>query len=41
MGEEDLCNPTPVALAALICAKSHVFSVLENDVAAMIESLAT
>jgi hypothetical protein len=35
IGREELSEPLNVALAGLMCAKSHVFFVLESDMAAM------
>jgi hypothetical protein len=40
IGNEELCNPVKVTLAALICAKSHVFFVLESDLATALTSAA-
>jgi hypothetical protein len=36
MGGDDLFDSENVALAALICSKSHVFFVLETDMIAML-----
>jgi hypothetical protein len=33
MGDKELCDPVKVTLAALICAKSHLFFVLKSDMA--------
>ena len=40
VGEEELADPVNVALAGLMCARSHVFFVLDSDVAAMIAASA-
>jgi hypothetical protein len=38
MGDEELYGPAKATLATLICAKSHMFFVLENDMTAVFES---
>jgi len=40
MGGDDLFDSENVALAALICSKSHVFFVLETDMIAMLTTSA-
>jgi hypothetical protein len=40
IAHEDLLAPARVTLAALICGKSHMFFVLENDLTAMFDSQA-
>jgi hypothetical protein len=40
VSNEELCDPVKVTLAALTCAKSHVFFVLDRDLAAIVESSA-
>jgi hypothetical protein len=40
MGDEPLCDPVNTKLAALICANSHLFFVLESDMAAIVATAA-
>jgi hypothetical protein len=40
MGGESLCEPVKPTLVALICADSHLFFVLESDMAAMCKAAA-